>query len=377
MTPIEHFREIVTTSRRAGELASWPGKVIGTFCNFVPDELVLALGAVPVRLCSGDHEALPAADGMVPRDVCSVVRATAGAASRGEGLFARADLLVMPTPCDGKKKLGPLLAASRPVHILDLPARKTAPGAREFWHQQVRALQSALEAVCGQPLTRPALREAIALTNRRHDVARRLQRHCGATAPRLDAESYLLALQASFTDDPRRWVEQAEALADELDRHEATQPAGGPRVLLTGAPTIWPNHKVNRLLAEAGAQVVADETCAGTQRLYEPVEARETSLRNLVEAVADKHLLPCTCPCFADSTDRVNRLLELADEFAVQGVVYHSLRLCALFDMEALTVQQAARERGLPMLVLNTDFSQEDTGQLRTRVQAFVEMLQE
>jgi benzoyl-CoA reductase/2-hydroxyglutaryl-CoA dehydratase subunit BcrC/BadD/HgdB len=94
-------------------------------------------------------------------------------------------------------------------------------------------------------------------------------------------------------------------------------------------------------------------------------------------AVADKYLLPCTCPCFVEGADRVHRLLELIAEFAVQGVVYHNLRMCQLHDIESFGVKAALAKRNIPLLSVYSDYSAEDTPQLRTRVQAFLEMISE
>jgi len=128
-------------------------------------------------------------------------------------------------------------------------------------------------------------------------------------------------------------------------------------------------------LEERGAVVVADELCSGTQRLYQRIALREWSLREMLWGVADKYLLPPTCPCFVDNTDRLNRILELAEEFRVDGIVYHNLRICPLFDLESVTIQRELKQRGLPVLTLYTDYSREDLGQLRTRIEAFLEMI--
>lgn len=378
MSELSYFREIVTGDRRLRELAEYPGKVVGTYCNFVPEELVLAAGAVPVRLCAGDPAAAAAAEALLPRDLCALAKSAAGRVLQQSGLAGRADLLVMPTPCDAKKKLGAVLAELKPTHVLDLPPRKDSPSARAFWLAQVHVLRQALERCTGSAITRQSLRAAIDLGNRRQQVFRRFLSLRTLDPPVISGEDALFVTQASFADDVARWTEQAERLCERLEaRSAAPAPGRRPvRLLLTGAPLIYPNHKVIQLAEADGAVVVTDELCSGTQRLYQPVELREVALPAMIEAVAEKCLLPTTCPCFADGADRLNRVLEMVSEFRVDGVVYHSLRLCALFDIESLAMQRELKRHGIPILVLATDFSAEDTGQLRTRLEAFVEMLQ-
>ncbi|MCC6443947.1 MAG: 2-hydroxyacyl-CoA dehydratase [Armatimonadetes bacterium] len=125
----------------------------------------------------------------------------------------------------------------------------------------------------------------------------------------------------------------------------------------------------------AGATVAVDETCSGTQRLYHPTAVRDRSLKAMVRAAAERYLLPPTCPCFIEHTDRLNRVSELAREFRADGVIYHSLRICPLFDIEAMLMQQHLKEHGIPCLTLSTDYSREGTQQIRNRVEAFLEML--
>ena len=142
---MNYFRKIVETNSRAEELQGFAGKVIGTMCNFVPEELILAAGGVPVRLCAGALEAEKEAEEIFPRDACPVVKSSLGLSRRGDGLWKRLDMIAIPTACDGKKKLAEVLSRSVPVHVISLPASKTAPGAREMWLHAVRLFQEALE----------------------------------------------------------------------------------------------------------------------------------------------------------------------------------------------------------------------------------------
>lgn len=376
---ITYFRKIVTTEFRVRELENFHGKIVGTFCNFVPEEIVFALGALPVRLCSGDYEAARTGEEIFPRDTCSLVKSCAGMALNGDRLFKRADLLVIPTPCDAKKKLGSILDTFKPVHFLLLPPSKSSSSAQKFWLVQVWELIAQLEVLTGQRLKRADLQNTIQLSNRRWEAFRRLLKLRQLIPSVISGEENLFVTIASFHDDVERWVANVEKLcAERYERYRSGQfvaSADAPRILLTGAPLIYPNFKIVRILENAGAVVTVDEMCSGTQRLYQPIVVRDWSVQEMVRAIAEKCLLPCTCPCFTEHADRLNRIRELSDEFQVDGVVYHTLRVCPLFDVDALIMQHKLKQSGIPCLVLSTDYSQEDTEQLRTRIEAFLEML--
>ena len=376
---ISYFRDIVTTDRRLKELEAFPGKVVGTFCNFVPEEIIYALGALPVRLCSGDADAARSAEEIFPRDTCSLVKSCVGAAAAGAGLFPRLDLLVIPTPCDAKTRLGSVLERFAPVHVLQLPPSKSSPAALDFWLGQVQELVARLEALTGGRLTRPALGAAVELLNHRQRAFRRFLAIRKLVPSVVTGEEALFVTGASFNDDAGRWTLNLEALCVEREERWRRKRAGDghrmPRLLLAGAPVIYPNFKLARIIESAGAVVAMDDLCSGTQRLYHPTVTRDRSLRSMVRAAAERCLLPPACPCFIEQTDRLNRLQELAEEYQVDGVVYHSLRICPLFDIEGAVVERELKEHGIPCLTLSTDYSQEDTLQIRTRVEAFLEMI--
>ncbi len=370
---IEYFREFLAGDHRGAELAGYPGKVVGLFCNFVPEALLLALGAIPVRMCSGDRSAARRGEELFPREACSLVKACLGQAVQGDARFDRLDLLVIPTACDAKTKLGAILGDHKAVHVMQLPPTKSTRGATRFWEEEVWALVARLEGLTGRKLTRDGLEQAVTLLNRRQQVFRRFLARRQRVPAAVTGEEALLVTSASFADDIERWTTHLEQLCAE--REAAAPGTRKLRLLLTGAPLIYPNLKLVQLLEASGAEVAMDELCSGTQRLYDPIVFRDRSLRSLVESVAEKHLLPSTCPCFAEHTDRFNRVQELIAEFRLDGVIYHRLRVCPPFEIEGELMQRELKRQGIPCLSLTTDYNQDDTEQIRNRIAAFLEML--
>ena len=181
--------------------------------------------------------------------------------------------------------------------------------------------------------------------------------------------------QASFYDDIDRWIQKTEELCEELKNRSSCIMGRSSRLLLTGAPIIWPNFKVLNIVEETGANIVIDELCSGTQALYDPVEVDEWTEEIMLKAIANRYLLPSTCPCFTETNDRIDKILQMAKDFSIDGVIYHSLRLCQLYDIEQGLVKQVLKDKGIPMLSIHTDYSREDVEQLKTRVEAFLEML--
>jgi benzoyl-CoA reductase/2-hydroxyglutaryl-CoA dehydratase subunit BcrC/BadD/HgdB len=105
------------------------------------------------------------------------------------------------------------------------------------------------------------------------------------------------------------------------------------------------------------------------------VETDEGAVDDMMRDLAGRYLLPSTCPCFSSVDDRLDRILNLIEEFNVDGVVQHGLRLCQLFDMETRRLRETLRQQDIPFLNVQTDYSQEDVEQVRTRIEAFLELL--
>ena len=148
-----------------------------------------------------------------------------------------------------------------------------------------------------------------------------------------------------------------------------------PRIMLTGSPLVFPNLKVPLIIEEAGGIVVADETCMGERGLSDPVVAVDASFEGLMRSLAIRALRPCPCPTFADNTQRLYRLRQMVVDHRVDGVIYHVLRGCVVYDYEYRAVEEELGRFGIPVIRLESDYTDQDVEQLRIRAEAFVEMI--
>jgi benzoyl-CoA reductase/2-hydroxyglutaryl-CoA dehydratase subunit BcrC/BadD/HgdB len=146
---------------------------------------------------------------------------------------------------------------------------------------------------------------------------------------------------------------------------------------LTGAPLIWPNFKLLNLVEECAADIVADTLCSGVQGLFDPVVVDEKDWGALMRALASRYVFGSACPCFSSQGTRLSRVMDLVKEYKADGVLHHGLRLCQLFDIETYRVSQVLKAQKIPLINLRTDYSLEDTEQLRVRLEAFLETLGE
>jgi len=139
--------------------------------------------------------------------------------------------------------------------------------------------------------------------------------------------------------------------------------------------------KIPNLIEEANPQgvLVVDELCSGDRLLYDPVGVDEWTMSDMMDAVAERYLLASTCPCFTSehgNDDRINWLLDRIKEYRVDGVIYYVLRGCILYAMEYARIKRILESIDVPVYYLDTEYTREDVGQMKTRVEAFLEMLE-
>ncbi|UCH89191.1 MAG: 2-hydroxyacyl-CoA dehydratase [Thermoplasmata archaeon] len=355
-------------------------KVIGFFCMFVPKELIMALGAVPIRMCSGIAATIYPSEELLPNVLCPMIKSSLGLKiSCMSPYFESCDAIVVPITCDGKSKLGEILQDYLPTIQMNIPRRRDNPHIIEFIDNELKTLIAELEAVTGTQLKAGALKDAIKITQAEQKVHIRLQElRKGRGAP-LWGRDALMVAQAQFYDDTERWTAQVNSLCDELEvrvnNGVSVVPKDAPRILLTGSPVIFPNFKIPHLIEEHGGIIVADETCAGSRNLKEPVVVDEWIKHDMLRALTEKYILPCTCACFTPNLARMDILTELVEAYEIDGVCYHVLRGCLNYDIESRKIERLLKSHNIPMLKVETDYAQEDVEQIRTRIEAFLEMI--
>jgi benzoyl-CoA reductase/2-hydroxyglutaryl-CoA dehydratase subunit BcrC/BadD/HgdB len=195
----------------------------------------------------------------------------------------------------------------------------------------------------------------------------------------------MLVNQSFMWDDIKRWTEKTDALCNELEKRVQEKkwacPPDTPRVMVTGTPMIWPdNWKLPSLVEEASPQgvLVADELCSSDRLLNDPVGIDEWSMDDMLHGISERYLMASTCPCFTScdgNEDRINWLLNKVKEWKVDGAIYYVVRGCMLYAMEYTRVKKVLDRLNIPVYYLDTEYTREDVGQMKTRVEAFLEML--
>ncbi len=360
---------------------TWDKPVIATMCIQVPMEIIMAAGAQPVRICSGAYAFDAVGAEFLPAKSCPLIKSTFGEIYLDVFPNDLDPLLIVnPTTCDQKRKVMEVTAdlVNRKTYTLELPPNKESEAGRLYWERVVKEFASKVEKVTGHRITRRKLRQAIKQVAEAQREFRRLY-NLRKQQPVLWGKDAILVTNTYFYDDIAQWTAAVKRLNAELEaRLKAEQFLVNrrvPRILLTGSPSIFPNFKIPLLVELNGGIIVAEEYCSTTRMLYDTVAVEEWFFYNMMPAIANRYLKPCTCPNFTPNTDRERTLLRMIEEFQVDGVIYQAFAGCQLFDLESRKIGRLLEAHHIPMLHIETDYSPDDHGQLSTRIEAFIESI--
>ena len=354
------------------------GKVFGTFCVYVPDEIVFAADAIATGLCGGSQFWVPGGEKVLPANTCPLIKASVGARlDRTCPFFRIADMFIGETTCDGKKKAWEILSKDVPLHVMDLPQMKRAKDIRS-WAEEIETFKNVVEKFTGNEVTAEKLAESITLINNKRKALERLYNLRKNENLPISGCDVLLISQIAFYDDPARFTQMTNKLCDELDQRVkdgvSVVPAGTKRIMLTGTPLAIPNWKLHNIVETSGAAIVCEEMCTGTRYFENLVDESKTTLEDQYMALAERYM-KINCACFTPNEGRIDDILRLAKEYKVDGIIDVNLKFCNLYDTEGYFVEKAMKEAGIPVLGIETDYTDSDAGQLRTRISAFIEML--
>ena len=352
-------------------------KIVGFYCVFAPQELVLAAGGFPVALCATKEE--PIADGEkdLPRNFCALIKSSYGFAITDKcPFFVNAEFIIGETTCDGKKKMFELMSDFKPTVVLEVPQGSEGKAQDEYWYSEVQRCKNEIEKRLGVSISHESLMAAIERMNKQRRLIRDVADLNKADPPVFSGQDMLKITWArNFTYDPEEFNTHLLSLIEEGKKMavagEGAFPKGTPRIIVTGVPTGLGAEKVLRIIEESGAAVVYIENCAGMKQYLHDVDLNEP---DLIRAVARKYL-KTPCSCMSPNAERMDVLARVSDEFKADGIVDITWIGCHTYNVESRILSKAMKEKGVPVMQIETDYSPADAEQIRTRVEAFIDMI--
>jgi len=369
---MEPFRETVTRpdSSYVQAVKEAGMKVVGFFCSYIPLELLDAAGVLPYRIKGISGRDTGPGTTYLSSRVCTFCRNALTLALEED--FSFLDGLLGTNTCD------PVRRASQNWTI------KNPPSFNEFVHvprvyreeniswytAELGRLKSNLETWLGIEIKDGEIREAIESRNRARAILRELSRLRARAEPPISG-SEMLAVSVSYQQMPvGDFIEAADKLLSE--RREMKTDPGRVRVLLAGGMLDDPDYV--KFIEDQGLDVVADAMCFGLRSYADDVDLDKPPL----EAISERYMLHFPCARMGESFPlRWERMLEAYNEYKADGIIYQRLKFCQLWGVDSHNMAPLCEELDMPLLYLEREYGFFSTGQLKTRLQAFTELIED
>lgn len=375
------FDEFVD-ARKAGflkvkEYVENGGHLVGMFCSYTPLELFDAAGVSVVGLCGTSNEPIADAEKVLPKNLCPLIKSSYGFAYTEKCPYTYfCDFIVGETTCDGKKKMFELLNDIKETYVLHLPQSQKRAYAKDIWYQEVKLLKEYMEERYGVEITDEKLREAARKRNELRKTQMELYTLQGAVPPAMKATEVMSTLAQgmfNFGVDAQHasYKAKVDAAKAALEKGEKPVDEKAKRILLTGCPSTGVIQKVGMTIENNGGVIVCLDDCGGerTQKMLVDENADD-----ILRAISDRYL-EIHCSVMTTNEGRIQNTKEMCKKYKADGVIEMVLQACHTFNVEANLMQKMCEEEGIPYMKLETDYSTTDSGQIETRLAAFIEML--
>ncbi|MFZ2394967.1 MAG: double-cubane-cluster-containing anaerobic reductase [Smithella sp.] len=349
--------------------------IVGIYCGYAPLEVIRAMGAAPAVLCAFANKTIEAAETVLPANLCPLIKSSYGFIKTDTcPFFAISEAIIAETTCDGKKKMFELISDLKPMYVMDLPQLPDEKEALDNWTVMIKKLKGFLETTFNRKIDDKEVEKEIKETNIKNKLMNKIFDFAALTpTPVSWLELYDLTYlgQAATTKD---MIALLNACVAKLEQRVADGVYHGekdsPRVLVTGCPVGGDATKVFKIIEEAGGVVVALDSCTG-MKAYSGMISENTS--DPYAALSRRYLdLPCSC--MTPNNRRLAELDKMIKRFKPDVVIDVVLHACHSYNVESHKIKKhVTNKHQKPFLKIETDYSQSDVEQIRTRVEALLE----
>ncbi len=354
---------------------------VGTFCIFVPEEIIVGAGGACFGLCGGSPATIADAETELPRNICPLIKSAHGFKLQRTCAYTQSsDFIYGETTCEAKKKTWEILNKHHPVHVMNIPHMKREKDLK-MWQEEIVEFKEHIEEVAGKKLSLEEMIEGTKIINEKRKAMQRLDalRGMDPDVVPISGKDALFINQMGFLDDPKRYTQKVNELCDELEKRVEEKNSvfeeDTPRLMVLGTPIAPPNWKLHTAVEGSGGAIINEESCIG-HRYYkdnvdlDSVKSEEDLMKQLMQRYS-----AVDCACFTPNTPRIDKILKMYEDRCADGVIYYTLSFCHTYNVESHLVTEALEAAGIPCLVIESDYSPEDAGQIKTRVEAFLESI--
>jgi benzoyl-CoA reductase/2-hydroxyglutaryl-CoA dehydratase subunit BcrC/BadD/HgdB len=357
-------------------------KVVGWINYNIPEEIIHALGLIPVRLgTGGDERLVELGSRYISTKNCVFVREIVGLfAEKKDPYIQNSDLVAIDATCLQVYRVAELIKYYFKVEttILPVPRNFDKLEGREYFRREVEAFTKKLEDFSGKKLDQKKLDDSIRIFNETRKAIKTLYKYqSAANAPVTWRETFEV-VHAGYYLDRAEYLSLLNTLLKELKdgkgKSAGIKPDGEARVLLSGSIIPPGDTKLIDIIERSGGRIVGDDLWSGLTPSLD-ITVRDASIKGLADAYLRR--VPHAALPYLDlaSDRRLKNLKKQVKAHKAQGVIYHTLRYCDAFTFKANETKNILQKAGIPFLEIHTEYAGSDVEPIRTRAEAFIEMI--
>jgi len=350
-------------------------KKVGYLCTYTPLELINAAGVSQIRLFKAGNTQVVASGEQITQSVfCDFTKSILGAFKEGDPLYASLDKVYTFYTCDCIKKVGEAIGDFfSPSDVLNLPRLRHKDRSRDYYRTEIINFKEDLEQLSGNVVSEDELRAQIKLYNSIRLVLKDISELRKRTNPPLTGKDFLDLIKAFYYLPP----EELLTLYTEILKTLSAIPDKGRRkirLMMSGGIIADGDRRLMELIENViGARVVVEDHCTGLKNVSYVINEEGDPY----QALADGYLDQAPCARMKPLQERIELSGQLAKEYDVDGILYVYLKFCPCYGQTKHEFFKHFQQLGIPILEVPIDYSSSDEGQLKTRLEAFIEVLGE
>ncbi|MFX0010273.1 MAG: 2-hydroxyacyl-CoA dehydratase subunit D [Candidatus Hermodarchaeota archaeon] len=344
-------------------------KYIGWSCSYTPLELIYSAGFLPYRII-GHSNPPQNSDSYIHPNFCQFVKSTIDIAVNGGYNFLEGVIFI--NSCDAMRRLHDVWKRYVPtkfIHILDIPMGDLSI-AVEYLKEEFSKLKFALEKHASIVISEQDITDAIKVFEESRRIYSRLNSLRTENPPLISGTELMSITSEFFKTEPKIWNEKTLSILEKVKQERKNKITNNnPRILLTGSPL----HEIDFIsfIEEIGLNVVYEELCTGSKFFDLVVEESQ----DVVASLSKAYLNRTPCARMMKIKERAEQIYRVADKFKIDGVIHHSLKFCDTYLYDVPRLKTLLTEKGLNVLFIESDGGLGNINQMRTRIEAFSEII--
>lgn len=368
--------DLVKTAQKNGKIA------IGTVCSLIPEPLVNLPGTFSVRLRAPRTGSIDMGSYYLSNMLCEGCRAILERAI--EGGFNFLDCIIAPDACaqmnrcvENIEHLNIIEKDKFFITYSDVPMKSDETALKHYVKQmKIRVLEPLAEKY-GIDVSDAALRKSVEEQNKISALIQEIGDYRKELNPRITGYEFAILCLATYCCPHDLLIEKLTETAEELKTRVPDEKSPyRARVVLIGSEV--DNPDLIKLAEDAGALVVADRFCFGSLPGRNQIQLNDEE--DVLTQICRWYMVNGKCPRFMNTAkilERQTYVDQIAKEYKADGLIYQQVKFCDYWGYERASQFHIMHDEfNWPVLSVDRPYVFSTSGQLRTRIQAFVESLE-